>query len=237
MSNVAGRPNKRYEVLDRDGTFSDFWYRFMEQIWVRSGGSLDGIDELSQALELVETMPRTEELRSDDDLISPNVILVKDDDLSPVSTLPLSSAELTQLSNINSVTITNVQWAFLGDFNQALTTTSDVQFNDVAVDGIFNIGSGSFLTISSGAVTITSSYHKVDTESSAATDDLDTINGGTEGDRLILMSVSSARDVVVKDGGGNIRLEGDFTLDTSQDTIELFFSGTNWHELSRSNNA
>lgn len=45
VANVAGRPNKRYEVIDKDGTFTDFWYRFMEQMWVRSGGASDGISE------------------------------------------------------------------------------------------------------------------------------------------------------------------------------------------------
>jgi len=85
MSNVAGRPNKRYEVLDEDGTFSDFWYRFMEQIWVRSGGSVDGIDELTQALELVETIPRTEQEKPDDNLTPASTQIAPENNLTPVS--------------------------------------------------------------------------------------------------------------------------------------------------------
>lgn len=85
MSNVAGRPNKRYEVLDKDGTFSDFWYRFMEQIWVRSGGSVDGIDELTQALELVETGPRTEQTESEDNLTPVSLQAAQRDNLTPAA--------------------------------------------------------------------------------------------------------------------------------------------------------
>jgi len=47
MANVAGRPNITNEVLNQDGTFTSIWYRFMEQLWVRSGGSADGLAEAS----------------------------------------------------------------------------------------------------------------------------------------------------------------------------------------------
>ncbi len=96
------------------------------------------------------------------------------------------------------------------------------------------------LTIATGAITVRASYHRVDTEASAATDDLDTINGGQSGMRLVLQTVSNGRDVTIKNGTGNIILAGsDFTLDRDQDTIELIYNGvkSEWHELSRSNNA
>ena len=97
---------------------------------------------------------------------------------------------------------------------------------------------GGELTIATGAVTVTHSSHGIDTESDAASDDLDTINGGIDGMRLILRAQSSARTVVVKDGTGNINLVGgaDFSLDNSHDRIELVYDGvqTGWFELSRS---
>lgn len=93
-------------------------------------------------------------------------------------------------------------------------------------------GDGSTLTISSGAVTVTGNYHKIDTESSAATDDLTDINGGVLGQILVIRSVNSGRDVAVKETG-NIRLAGSFTLADTDYTLTLIFDGTNWYEISR----
>jgi hypothetical protein len=99
-------------------------------------------------------------------------------------------------------------------------------------------GDGSEKTIATGVITITSSYHRVDTEGDAATDDLTTINGGTMGRYLTLRAENGARDVVVKDGTGNLQLEGDMTLNNVQDTITLIYDSnlTAWLEVARSNN-
>jgi len=85
------------------------------------------------------------------------------------------------------------------------------------------------LTISSGAITVTRSRHFVDTEAAASYDDLDTINGGVEGDVLVLESVISTRVVVVKNGTGNIFLNGmDVFLDDERKALTLLFDGTQW---------
>ena len=97
-------------------------------------------------------------------------------------------------------------------------------------------GDGSELTISTGAVTITTAYHRVDTQSDAASDDLDTVSGGTTGQILVLRAENDARSVVAKDGTGNLKLAGDCTLDNTEDTLTLIYNGTNWLELSRSDN-
>ena len=104
--------------------------------------------------------------------------------------------------------------------------------------GSLNLGPRPELTISGGVVTKTASYHNLDTEADAASDDLDTINGGVIGDLIILESTDSARDVTVVHGTGNMRLEGglDFGLADSNDRIVLLFNGVNWIELTRSNN-
>lgn len=90
--------------------------------------------------------------------------------------------------------------------------------------------SGSNLTIASGVVTATGSYHRLNTEASAAIDDLDTILGGFAGMRLTLTLFTASRDVVVKHGTGNIKLRGaaDVTLGTLDDVIELIYNGTSW---------
>jgi hypothetical protein len=47
----------------------------------------------------------------------------------------LTSGEVDQLQNIDAVTITNTQWGYLGASDQGITTTSDVTFNDLTVNG------------------------------------------------------------------------------------------------------
>lgn len=95
----------------------------------------------------------------------------------------------------------------------------------------------STLTIATGAVTATKSYHKIDTEAAAASDDLDTINGGAAGELLILLAANGAHTVVAKNGTGNLLLAGsDFSMDNADDRLVLISDGTNWLELCRANN-
>lgn len=86
------------------------------------------------------------------------------------------------------------------------------------------------LTISGGAITITQSYHRIDTEGDAASDDLDTINGYGTGDILFLKPENDARTVVVKHSTGNIWLRGgaDISLDDYEDHLMLIYSGSKW---------
>jgi hypothetical protein len=92
------------------------------------------------------------------------------------------------------------------------------------------------LTISSGAVTRTRTRHSVDTEGSAASDDLDTISGGAAGDVLAVSGANAARVVRVRDGSsgsGNIRLVGSAYRHLnagSEKHIVLVYNGTNWVE-------
>ena len=49
----------------------------------------------------------------------------------------LTASEVNQLENIGDlVTISNTQWAYLGELNQSLTTNTDVQFDDITLTGI-----------------------------------------------------------------------------------------------------
>jgi hypothetical protein len=76
-------------------------------------------------------------------------------------------------------------------------------------------------TISSGAIDFKSSYMKIQTEGAASTDDLDTINGGTDGDILVLVEGTSGDTVVVRDGQDNIHTNGDRTLDDQNHCLVL----------------
>lgn len=90
------------------------------------------------------------------------------------------------------------------------------------------------LMISNGAITRTQVYHQVDTANSIPTDDLDTINGGTEGDLLIIWPEDGARTVVVKHNTGNIWLSGkaDISLDDTDDHLMLIYDGAMWADTS-----
>lgn len=113
---------------------------------------------------------------------------------------------------------------------------ADIRAARITLKKLVNLGTAGELTIAAGVITATTSFHNVDTEADAATDDLDTINGGSEGDILILRANDDARTVVVKDGTGNIQCAGDFSMDNVQDTIMLINNGTAWLEISRSDN-
>lgn len=101
---------------------------------------------------------------------------------------------------------------------------------------------GTELTIASGAVTITDNYHTIDTESDAASDDLDTINGGVTGMLLTVVAANAARSVVLKDGTGNINAgaagtPGDITLDEVENAVTLVYTGSAWNVVSHGQNA
>lgn len=101
---------------------------------------------------------------------------------------------------------------------------------------MLNLRDPTELTISGGEITVTQSFHTVDTEGDAASDDLDTISGGSEGDILIIARQAVGRAIVVKDGTGNLALSGDFDLNANNDRLMLIRTGSGWAELSRSNN-
>jgi hypothetical protein len=101
------------------------------------------------------------------------------------------------------------------------------------------LGPYSELTIASGAITVTGSYHEVDTENDDASDTLSTINGGGGiGDLLLLKADHSDRTVIIAEGG-NISLDaaGSFSMDHANDRMLLVKGTTTWMEISRSNNA
>ena len=84
-----------------------------------------------------------------------------------------------------------------------LTALLDADGNAITNVGRLNFTSTE-LTIADGEVTITGSEHTIDTENDAAADDLDTINGGADGDILILSGANAARVTTIKHGTGNI---------------------------------
>jgi len=100
------------------------------------------------------------------------------------------------------------------------------------ITGILSFSNATEVTIdTNGDLTVTQTYHRVDTFGDAASDDLDTINGGTAGDILVLRTESAARDVTLTSTGGNLKVATTCVLDETSDTAVLVFDGTNWLQL------
>ena len=90
------------------------------------------------------------------------------------------------------------------------------------------------LTIASGVVAAIFEHHLIDTQAAAATDDLDTINGGIQDQIVRFRSVDSGRDVVFKHGTGNIVCAYDRTLSSLSDEIAFRYDATaaKWNLIS-----
>ena len=165
----------------------------------------------------------------------------------------VTDANFTRIDSVSGVGSTTVQVDLTGEPNglvvgmfktDVLNKTSG---NTVIIDSDTGVYaptltipmSGAILTISTGVITVTDSLHRVDTEGAAATDDLATINGGVDGQVLMLRSTANGRDVTLKDNTGNLLLAGDFVLDRNQDLITLYYDSllSSWVEISRSSNA
>lgn len=122
--------------------------------------------------------------------------------------------------------------------NQAVKTTSNITHNNAILNGKLSFGNATELTIAGGAITVTRSYHVVDTQGDDPQDNLDTINGGVDGMILILRAANSARTVQLRESG-NIELEGiSAWLNSMYSTITLLYDlgRTKWVQLAHSDN-
>ncbi len=85
------------------------------------------------------------------------------------------------------------------------------------------------VTISGGGITFGGTLMSVDTEGSAATDDLETIANGGTGKLLLLRSQSAARAVTLKHDSGNLwSAAGDITLTDPNQLAMLIYNGSKW---------
>ena len=86
------------------------------------------------------------------------------------------------------------------------------------------------LTLGTGAVTATRTYHVIAAES-GTTDDLDTITAAAD-NTFVLIQADSGDTITVKHGADNISLTGAQDVPLSgDDTLLLFYDGTNWSDL------
>jgi hypothetical protein len=104
--------------------------------------------------------------------------------------------------------------------------------------GIFNLGQlGPNLTVTSNAISISASRHLVSASGNANQRQLHTINGGQDGDVIVLQPNPSSSPFTIKTSIGNIITAGDFLITpTSRSSITLMYDGVRWIELARSSN-
>ncbi len=103
----------------------------------------------------------------------------------------------------------------------------------LTINGLLNLGTPDTRTIASGAVNVFDTLLNIAAETGTA-DDLDTVNGGTTGDLLIL--TADTGDTITVTNNGNFLLDGfnDIILDNN-DRAGFIFDGTFWNELFHSN--
>lgn len=110
------------------------------------------------------------------------------------------------------------------------------------LEGKLGLGVAGSLTIATGAVTVTKTYHSIVVEggTGSGNDQLDSASGGSEGDILILKPATSGGSdtVTVADatGAGKFILAGaaNFGMDSVDDRIMFIHNGTEWVEIARS---
>ena len=121
------------------------------------------------------------------------------------------------------------------DGTQFILLNPDLKSNDLTINNKLNI-QPNLTTISSGAIAYTGAYMLVDTEGGASQDELTTINGGSDGDILIIKQANDARGITFKHAGGNINLTNgiEFSLRNIRDRITLMYDSAFWVEISRS---
>lgn len=157
--------------------------------------------------------------------------------------MPSTGANISRAININTNICSGTQTCIVA--NNDITAIQPIYLaagqtnKNLLIGRKINLSLNPTLDILSGAITVSGNRHYVGTEGAASLDDLDTINGGEDGQILVLTAKSATQVVTVKDGTGNLQLAGDHTLNSVGDVIMLMYDAgsSKWIEISRSDNA
>lgn len=152
------------------------------------------------------------------------------------------------------VTLGDGEWCVLSCDGSAWTAFSSSAFGDLLASAntwtaanefqgattLRNVllGAATELTIAAGAVAATRSFHTIDTEADAGSDDLDDITGGAAGEMLLIRPADAARAVVLRHavGANKIATLGarNISLAEVTDWALLVSDGTQWAVLAAS---
>jgi len=97
----------------------------------------------------------------------------------------------------------------------------DIRDNMEFLKAYISPDASSELTIAAGVITVTQTYHRIDTQDGDPSDDLKTIAGVAEGQVVILRAEHTDRTVVLKHGTGNLVLGVDISLDDTNKHVAL----------------
>lgn len=189
------------DQLDIGGTSGNF-------ISIASDGSME--DSTNKATDFVTKA-----------LFDANTIIAADSDDTPAA---LTVAEQTLVGritagNIDALTDTEVR-TLLG-----LATGDSPEFAGLTLTQIFYT-SATELTISSDAITVTQSAHKLQPQS-GTTDELATINGTVDGENGVFFVADEGTDTItIKHGTGNIDILGGSDLPFSNGAVFWYSDGT-----------
>ena len=108
--------------------------------------------------------------------------------------------------------------------------TASTYFPNIEVKKLKFLGATE-LTIATGAVTVTQTYHTLDGEGDAS-DTLTTITGGSAGQQAYFTPANAARDITLEHGTGNIITGSgnDYTI-PDNGIVLMVCDGTNWRVI------
>jgi len=180
------------------------------------------------------------------DIESTNMPTVGGTSINANGVLSLTSAEVDQLENINTTTISTTQWGYLGALDQGLTTTSDVQFGSLGLGtAIFGSWSGvsaidwgggaAYGTSSNAYITVNTYYdgsRRYRTSAGATIIDMSkteinsaVYNTGTA-DATASSTPNIIRHTFTEIGLNYLQVDADITIYGDSSTIAVFDGGT-----------
>jgi len=175
------------------------------------------------------------------DHIAKLVLLVYDGDQSLWILAGNGSSPSTPFAG-TFLALTDAPASYVGQANKVVSVNAGeaaLEFTTPTTIDNINFGALNALTIASGEVTVpaSGSFFSIAAESGTA-DDLDTINGGSDGDMIVLRP-DSGDTITVTDNVGNLQLSGNFAMDDPADKITLIYDDaiSKWCEITSSGNA
>ena len=149
--------------------------------------------------------------------------------IAPLGGLTVNEQGADSDTRIEGDTNANLLFVDAGADRVGIGTASPAQLLDVngtAIIQTLMTDASTELTLASGAVTVTQTFHRIDTEADAASDDLDTISGGVDGQFLVLRAENTAREVVVTNSGNITTSDGNnVALDEVYKFLLLIYDG------------
>ena len=119
--------------------------------------------------------------------------------------------------------------------SQDIINKNTLRTKSITLDKLIIPQNTTQLLITDGIITVTDTFHSVRVQTGSS-DDLETINGGVDGQILFIKPYDN-NDIVLKNDVDNILCDGgsDVTLNTSRDIAMLIYQSDTWIQLFYSN--